>query len=139
MKRFEFIEHTADKGAIAYGRTRAEVFANGALSMISLMTDPGAFSPDEWREIDLTAPDIGSLFVRWLSELVFLLDVESLLAVEFDVREAEAEALKVRVGFARVNRETFEQRGALVKAITYHDLEVAETDGGWRARYYVDV
>ena len=49
------------------------------------------------------------------------------------------EVLRVRVGFAKVDRETFEQCGALVKAITYHDLEVVEADSGWRARYYVDV
>jgi SHS2 domain-containing protein len=139
VKQFEFLEHTADKGAIAYGASLAQLFENGALSMVSLMCDVDPSSAVEWRRVAVDAADLGNLFVRWLSELVWLVDVESLLPVAFEVEEATATSLRARVGVAPVDRETFVQRGAIVKAITYHDLEVAETDEGWHARYYVDV
>ena len=37
VKRFQIIEHTADVGMIAYGRTLAEAFANAAYGMFSII------------------------------------------------------------------------------------------------------
>lgn len=139
VKRFEQIEHTADKGAIAYGGDIPQLFENGALSMVSLMCDPSDYQPTEFRDVFLEAADVETLFVRWLSELVYLLDVNGLLAVEFALGPVTPCSLKARVGFALVDRDSFEQRGAIVKAITYHGLDIHENGAGWSATYYVDV
>ena len=136
---FEFLEHTADKGAVAYGSTLEELFANGALSMISLMCRPDAVPVTEERLVEISAPDLETLFVRWLSELVYLLDTEGLLATQFRVEFVRDGSMRAMVGFARVDRESFEQEGALVKAITYHGLEITQKSGVWSATYYVDV
>jgi len=139
VKQFEFLEHTADKGARAYGATLEELFANGALSMVSLMCRPDAVAVTEERRIELSAPDLETLFVRWLSELVYLLDTEGLLAARFRVESVRDNSVSAVVGFARVDRESFAQEGALVKAITYHDLELTKESGVWSVTYYVDV
>jgi SHS2 domain-containing protein len=139
VKPFQFLEHTADKGAIAYGTTLEELFANGALSMVSLMCRPDAAPVTEERRIELSAPDLETLFVRWLSELVYLLDTEGLLGTRFQVESVRDDAMAAIVGFARVDRESFAQEGALVKAITYHGLEIVQKSGVWSVTYYVDV
>lgn len=139
MKQFEFLEHTADKGAIAYGSTLEELFANGALSMVSLMCRPDAVPVTEERHITISAPDLETLFVRWLSELVYLLDTEGLLGTRFEVESVRNDTMTAVVGFARVDRESFAQEGALVKAITYHGLQIVQKSGVWSVTYYVDV
>lgn len=137
--RYEQLDHTADKGARVYGANMAELFQNAAHSMVSLMCDPEGMEVTEHWEISLNAPDRDTLFVRWLSELVYLLDVESLLSVQTEIVNITDTDLTAHADFAKVDREHFEQRGALVKAITYHGLELAQRPNGWEATYYVDV
>ena len=38
MRKFKLIEHTADIGLTAYGKTLAEAFANAAYGMFSIIT-----------------------------------------------------------------------------------------------------
>ena len=39
MKKFELIEHTADVGLVAYGKTLAEAFANAAYGLFSIIAE----------------------------------------------------------------------------------------------------
>jgi SHS2 domain-containing protein len=60
-KRFEVIDHTADKGIRAYGHDLKELFENAAYGMFSLMADFDRFTPTLTCEIDVDAPDLESL------------------------------------------------------------------------------
>ncbi len=57
MKRFQFIEHTADIGLMAYGRTLAEAFANAAYGMFSIITELRAVKEIESRRLELHEDD----------------------------------------------------------------------------------
>ena len=72
MKTYEFIDHTADIGVKAYGKTLAEAFENAAKGMFHIITDNSEIENIGQYDVELDAPDLEQLLVDWLSELLFL-------------------------------------------------------------------
>ncbi|MGE5572481.1 MAG: archease [Bacteroidota bacterium] len=85
---YEVLEHTADVGIRARGRTLEEAFANAALGMMSLVVpEPRRVLEREERQVRACAADLEGLLVGWLSEFVYLIDAERFLAARIeDVR-----------------------------------------------------
>jgi SHS2 domain-containing protein len=89
MPKFRLIEHTADIGLTASGKTLAEAFANAAYGMFSIMADLRNVSEKESRRVDLEGPEIETLLFDWLNSLLYYFDVEGLLFKRFDVSLAD--------------------------------------------------
>lgn len=82
---YEVLEHTADIGIRARGRTLEETFANMALGMMSLIVpDPRRILEREERRVEARAADLEGLLVAWLSEFVYLVDAERFLAAKIE-------------------------------------------------------
>ena len=135
---FRILEHTADIGFEAFGATHPEVFRNAARALIHLMVDLEAIAPREGMTLRAEASDMPSLLVNWLSEILYLFDAEGWM-----FRDCEFDALTERSLAAVARGEKFDRRKhqvkLLVKAVTYHQLDLMETAEGWRAQVYVDV
>jgi SHS2 domain-containing protein len=134
--RFEQFEHTADVGIKAYGKTLEELFGNAALGMFSIMVDlDGVASKGEFKVV-LKADDKEKLLVDWLGELLYIHEVYDVLLNEFEVdiddaKEDEDGAtleLKAVVRGESIDREKHDLK-AMVKAVTYHMLEINEDEG----------
>ena len=69
MKRFEFIDHTADVGIIAYGTDMKEAFAGCAYAMFTMIVDMDTVGEVSSRTVSIQAEDQGCLLVMWLNEL----------------------------------------------------------------------
>jgi SHS2 domain-containing protein len=134
-------EHTADVGIEARAASLDELFVDAAAGLVDVITDVSLVEPrrEAALEVSAAAPDL--LLVAWLEELLYRFDVQGELyaAGEAQVTD-EGEAWWVR---ARLRGETFDPaRHPLkvqVKAITYHGLEVARDEQGWRARVIFDI
>jgi SHS2 domain-containing protein len=137
MKRFEFIEHTADVGIRADGHTLSELFGNAALGMFSLIADLDNLTPTETIAVEVEAPDPESLLMLWLTELIYHYETERILFCQFLVQEFGSHRLR---GVAKGQR--FQPGGIEIlrhiKAVTYHELEVKETPEGWTAQVIFD-
>lgn len=138
MQPFRILEHTADIGFEAFGRTREEVFANAARALVSILVDLESIRPIEEVRIECAAPDAPSLLVDWLSEILYLYDAEGWLLSDFRFDRLEATALAARAGGEKFCSGRHAVK-LLVKAITYHQLVLEETPEGWRAQVYVDI
>ena len=88
-KGFDILDHTADIGIIAYGVDLKQTFANAATGLFSLITDLDKVVEVTYRDIELTAPDMESLLVDWLNELVYIFDVENMLFKRFDISQLD--------------------------------------------------
>jgi SHS2 domain-containing protein len=135
---FEILEHPADVGFLAHGRTLEELFTNAALAMMSLGWELDAVEEKERREIEATGEDTETLLYDWLSAILSLADADRMVFRRFEVSElAEGRARGAAWG------EPFDKsrHHALtsIKAVTYHQFEVRQTAQGWTARVYVDV
>jgi SHS2 domain-containing protein len=125
MKSYEFIEHTADVGVKAYGKTTAEAFQHAAQAMFDIITDNSKIQSVGQYDIELEAPDREQLLVDWLSKLLFLNGAYNLVFGKFEV------TLKKNHLIAHVYGEEYSREkhkmGVEIKAVTYHMLQVHET------------
>jgi SHS2 domain-containing protein len=121
---YELIDHTADVGVKAYGKTLSEAFQNAAKAMFDIITDKSEIESIGQYDITLEAPDLEQLLVDWLSELLYLNTAKNLVFGFFKVEIDE----KNKKLMAKVFGEKFDlskhKIGAEIKAVTYHILEV---------------
>jgi SHS2 domain-containing protein len=135
--RYELIDHTADLGIRVFGTDAADLFRNGALALTDLMTDARRVKSTQVCHVQVSGDDWQDLMVNWLRELLYLWTGEEKLignvAIE-SIRENEIEAL--------VECETYApQRHVLkneIKAVTYHQIQVLDSGGGWQAQIIFD-
>ena len=125
--RYEEIDHTADVGIRAYGRSLDELFANAAEGMFSLIADLAAVKPVGEIEVRLTADDIPTLFLRWLSELLYLHETQRFLFSSFDVR-VEGTSLRGHARGEVIDKKRHELK-LVIKAVTRHRLTVDPEKG----------
>lgn len=139
MKPFEVIEHTADIGIKAQGRTPEELFAHMAQGMFGLIVSPEEVRALQRIPVAAQAQDWDHLLVAWLRELLFLFDTQHFLAASFEIHRLEptrieATAIGEKLDPARhhVDKE--------VKAATYCDLTLKQQpDGSWVAQVIFDI
>lgn len=134
---FAFLEHTADVGILAWGPTVPDVIEQAGIGLGTLMgmvSEP----PGRTQQIRVESVDTEGSLVAFLNELIYLLetgDGEGLALVH--VTHLTPTALEVLVETAPMAEDA---EGLLVKAATYHQLEVTErSDGTAEARVYLDV
>jgi SHS2 domain-containing protein len=131
MERYRILPHTADGKFQAFGQTLEEAFGNAALAMVSLMWDWSTVEPKVRHFVHVTGADREQLLVKFLSEVIYLLDARQFLLGKVD-------GLRIRPQFdgfsleAVLGGESLLPRHELfgdVKAVTYHDLKIEECDG----------
>jgi len=132
--RYVEVEHTADRALRVWGRELPDLFVGAARGMTSLMADLDALAPTEWREVRLEGWDRESLLVNWLNELLFLIETERLLFVDYRIESLADTTLVARVigGRAPVTK-------SVIKAATYHDLRLVHDGAGWSTVITFDV
>jgi SHS2 domain-containing protein len=130
---FEELEHTADLALKVHGHSLEEIFANAARGMFSLMADLDDLALSVSREVHLEAPDRESLLVDWLNELLYLHEVEEEIYSRFEI-----ETLSTTLS-ATVWGTKMEASKLTVKAATFHDLEIRETEDGYLTTIVFDV
>jgi len=125
--RYEEIEHTADVGIRAYGRSLDELFANAAEGMFSLIADLSEVKPVGEIEIRLQADDLPTLFLRWLGELLYIHDTQRFLFSAFDVHVV-GRSLEGHARGEAIDKDRHELR-LVIKAVTRHGLTVDPEKG----------
>lgn len=141
-RSWEILEHPADVGFRAYGRTAEELYANAALAMMTLACAPEELEERESREIEVTGADHESLLFAWLADILAIQDAEQMF-----FRRAEIVELAETAGHLWLRGRIFGEKydsarhraGTYIKAVTMHQLRVDQTPAGWQAQVYLDV
>ncbi len=126
MKKYEFLEHTADAKFRAYGKTLEEQFSNAAKAMISIMINPEKINAKTKKKIKIEGKDKKALLYNFLEEFLFLLDVDNFLLKE--ITKIKIKKLKQKLPYkleaeaAGDKAANYETHGD-VKAVTYNDME----------------
>jgi SHS2 domain-containing protein len=135
---FRLLDHPADLGIHAEGPTLAGVFADLARGLVSVILDERGIREQEERSVTLHAADREQLLVRWLSEVLYLYDGRGYVGVRFLVEDLTDTSLTVRIAGEAFDPLRHTTR-LDVKAVTYHQLRIAETAEGWEAEVVVDI
>jgi SHS2 domain-containing protein len=131
-----WIEHTAELQLRLHAGSEAALFRQAVHALRELLEEDDeapSDGPRVERTVEAEATDRAALLAEWLAELVFLAETEGL--VPDDVRNlmvGEDSVTAVVVGRAGRPRH-------LVKAVTYHDLELHRDRDGWRGNVVLDV
>ena len=135
---YQIVEHTADIGFHASGATPAELFAISARALMAIAADITNVAGTGEKRVQVTGHDYESLMVNWLDEILYLFDTSQFVARDFVIDEISPELVRARlIGEPRdPDRHPWK---LIVKAITYHQIEVAERNGHWEATVFVDV
>lgn len=129
---FRWVDHTAELELEIEAPSEEAVFAEALAALAELAGD--ANGPPVSREIEVAADDRALLLVEWLSELVYLSEIEELVPERIAAMELAEGTLRATVQGHRG------QPRHLVKAVTLHGLELdGDDEVGWRARVVLDV
>ena len=144
---YRLLDHTADLALEVQAPTRDALFAEAAAALTDCLTDRERIAERASRAVALAAPDLGTLMVDWLTDLLVAFEVQGFLAARARVEVAERGdggwsggwTLGAKV-WGEPRDEARHPLKTLVKGVTYHQLEVApEPAGGWRARITLDL
>lgn len=138
MKPFRVLNHTADIGVVVNGRDLKALFENAGHAFFHLLTDLRKVRPRVEKKVEIGSESLERMMVDWLSELLYLHDVENLLFRTFRVESLGKDGLKARV-VGEPFREGIHVIKTEIKAVTYHQIRVAKEDGGWRAQVIFDL
>ncbi len=135
---FEPIEHTADVGYRLFAPTLAELFAVAGRALFDAITELDSIQPQFERKVAVEAGDIEALLVAWLSELNYRCITDLELYSEFAIEEISPNAVRATVRGERIDpgRHVIQTE---IKAVTYHELYVRQTENGWEAQVIFDV
>jgi len=134
MGKYEILEHKADLKIRAFGETKEALFLNMMTAMAESMK-PEKFGGEEKREIKTESNNLSTLLVDFLSEVLYLIQVNkevynNLKFSKFTNTELEGELIGQKV----------ERFGEDIKAVTYYDLDVRQRkDGIWEATVLFDI
>jgi len=128
------VEHTADWALRVWAPTLEELFVDAARGMYALAGAKPSANLNEHRRIELNAEDHESLLVAWLQELLYYTESEGLVFGEFKVELLDPPQLK-----AEVSGEKSERLDKVIKAVTYHNLNIQQTNDGYETTIVFDV
>ena len=110
-KPFKFLDHPADVGFVAHGKTLPETFAAAAQALCDFGWELKNVQPRQQMEIRARAATLEDLLYSWLSEILFLTDAEQWVFRRFQVHEVREQSEKEKEGTERLTAEVQSARG----------------------------
>ncbi len=133
---FELLEHQADVGVRAWGKTLAEAYEQAGWAVADIL-GARAEGPGTHRKVQLTGIDEAGLLVDFLNELLLLHETEDPGIAAIRVSNVAPTELDAEVELVPLDDAS---EGLQVKAATFHRLQVERRpDGSIEARVYLDV
>jgi SHS2 domain-containing protein len=86
MKKFEFLEHTADIKFRAYGKSISDAFENSASALVSYLAGDEKIASKKRKTINVHGNDYESLLYNFLDELLYLLDSEGFVVSKSEIK-----------------------------------------------------
>ncbi len=134
MKKFEVLEHKADLKIRVFGKDLKELFENAMVGMFESAKYERE-NEEIKRDIKISSIDLPSLLVDFLSEVLYLSEVnqEIYQKIQFKkLSEKEIEGTLIGKKLKRI--------GVVIKGVTYHDLDICQRkDGIWEATVLFDI
>jgi SHS2 domain-containing protein len=135
---FTVLSHTADTAIDVRANSLTELFEWAAIGMCSLMYDIVSAVPERSVEIDVQAEGYDELLVDALAEILYWSEADDVVPCRVAVGDVSASRVRMTVQVAAQDPELLV--GPPIKAVTYHDLVVRESESaGWEARIVFDV
>lgn len=135
---YTLLDHTADLGIRVWGSDLISLFVNAGTALMQILLNGKSFQKTLPKKITLSGIDLADLMVKWLGEILYLLEGEKLVVTSiriFDVKASRLEAILETVPFDPEFHEILHE----IKAVTYHQIEVVQKKPRWEAQVIFDL
>jgi len=127
MKKYEFIEHTADIKFIAYGKNLEELFSNCGKALLEVINNEEDILENKEKSFEVKGRDNEELLLNFLEEFLYLLDAENFIVSEIIKLNIFRGKLSCLVsGDSSIKYSSSNN----VKAITYSGMKIEESKKG---------
>jgi SHS2 domain-containing protein len=130
---FEELAHTADWALHVWAEDLPTLFSEAARGTNTLSGAQPAAGARLSREFKATAPEVESLLVLFLSELVYSAEQERLV---FDTFKIELNGTELKASMSGAPILSINKS---IKAVTYHNLQIRQTKAGFDVDIVFDV
>lgn len=131
------LPHTADAIIEAWGPDRVTCVTEALLGLVESFARVSPDAPT--RLVPLGAPEgkPADVLVTLLEGVIYWVDVDATVPVRFHLADSEKGGVSGQMEV--VDAEHVEVVGPVPKAVSYHDLSIRPTAGGWRCHVLIDV
>jgi len=129
---FEEIPHKADAAIIAYGYSLPELFSHAALGLYHILESAGESHYEGEDAIVLQAPDVETMLVSFLTELLFLAEK----GITAEISEIEINDNTLR---ARILKNPDQNYLNVIKAVTFNEMKIIKRDGYFQTKIVFDL
>ena len=138
---YEYLDHTADIQIHCWGKSLEEAFEQGVVAMSGYQTEIESIEMSKKEVLEANGEDMLSLLFHLLDEFLFLFCAEPFfIAREVKITEFDRENFRI---VAEGHGETFDlskhPQGTEVKAITYSNMQIHETDDSHECYFILDI
>ncbi len=136
LKKFEFLEHTADVKFRVRGKSLNDIFSNCALAVSHIISRGKKIKAVKRKTFTVCGKDYESLLYNFIDELIYLLDAENFVVSNVDVKILDGKLNAVVYGDDSSHYKDLDS----IKAATYAEMYVKQLkDKTWEAQVVVDV
>jgi SHS2 domain-containing protein len=139
LKKFRFLEHTADIKFKVWGKTIEKIFENSALALCEFLSKGQPIKDKVKKKFRIVGKTYDELLYKFIDGIVYLMDAENFISANAKV--------KIKQGKNRMELEAFVYGDKVqnyenldhIKSATYSEMYIERIPGGWEAQAVVDV
>lgn len=135
MKKFKFLEHSADIKFQSYGKSIEEAFSNAAYALKKSIYSKMTKKRIE-KQINVEAKDIEGLLYRFLEELIYLFDSEKFILSKIENIKINKNKLSAKVIGDTAEKYKIEMQ---IKAVTYNEMLIKEEKNKFILQVVLDI
>lgn len=134
-KKYEILPHLADLKIRAFGKTKEELFSNMLKGMVDSQKPEIQNQERVTRKIKIKSIDLSTLLVDFLSEILYLSQVNKEIYTDIKLKKLTETELEGEL----IGRKA-ERFGEDIKAVTYNSLNIRQRGNGiWEATVLFDI
>lgn len=131
---YQEIDHTADWALRVWAASLEALFTDAALGMYALMGAESSNADLVQYTITVQGMDAEAVLVVWLQELLYYTEAENVVFERFNVLELKVTELRAEAWGRPVAHLL-----KIIKAVTYHNLVIQQTETGYETTLVFDV
>jgi len=137
---YRYLDHMTDAVIEAYGESLEEAFENAARGLNDTMIDLKTVRQDMEIKITAVGHDLHSLLFDWLDKVMLLLVADGIAMSGFSVKIKQNGGYSLE-GVAKGERLDLDRHHYKleIKAVTYHEMQVAQEKGKFTVKFLLDL
>lgn len=138
---YKFLEHTADIGIEVKAQNLKHAFVEAIKGLIDLIFQTSfneIVSENSSDILEVSSNDLESLFVDTLNEILYLIDTKKIIPLKPEIIEMSNTFVKLKYQPFNFDLEKTPMH-LYVKAVTFHQLEILQSNEATTIRFYLDI